>query len=114
MMSMSHISRVFLSVFLGLSISKRPFQINFLDFVVAIIVLSCSCCGPIRPKLTYMNSEYVPKFDIRMRLSGLYLSSEDVTYSSSEPSYLSDVVEFEVARSRSNFGRFAITRRFIE
>ena len=61
-----------------------------------------------------MNSEYVPKLYIRMRLSGLYLSSEDVTYSSSEPSYLSDVVEFEVARSRSNFGRFAITRRFIE
>ena len=39
-----------------------------------------------------------------MRFSGLYLSSEDVTYSSSEPSYLSGVVDFEAALTDPFFG----------
>ena len=57
------------------------------------------------PKLVYMKAESVPKFDVRMRLLGINRMSEDGVYMSSVPSFLRNVsVEFEAARSRSNFG----------
>ena len=43
------------------------------------------------PKLVYRNSESVPKFEVRIRLTGLYRMSEDGVYLSSAPSFLSGV-----------------------
>ena len=75
---------------------------NF-DFRGGPFSIGGSWCGPSGPKLVYRNSESVPKFEVRMRLSGVYRMCVGWSLSV-ECSFLPlGDVEFEVARSRSNF-----------
>ena len=61
---------------------------------IGLVVL----CGPSGPKLVFRISEFVPKFEVRMRLSGVYLMSEDGVYPSSVPSFLSEGCRVRSAR----------------
>ena len=58
--------------FWGMSSSKRPVPDPILGVELARYSIgSDTWCGPSDPKLVYRNSEYYPKFEVRMSLSGV-------------------------------------------
>ena len=69
-----------------MSSSKRPVPDPILVSKWPVVALGCSWCGPSDLKLVYMNSESFPKFEFRIRLSGVYRLSKKWVYQPIIPS----------------------------
>ena len=75
-------SSVYSSPFIS-RVRLRSFQIQFWGSMILVVAYEVSWCGPSELKLVYRISEFVLKFEVRMRLPSLYRMSENEVYPSS-------------------------------